>query len=303
MSDDAGIPDVCERELVRGRGSKPGTPPDLLIEVPHGATGQRHYEALRRRLATPLPESLIDYFFVNTDVGAPECARALAQRITESVDGLSRSVVILRSLIPRTFADCNREMGASVAELARGGLTAAIPGYVTVEADVRLLADLHARYQEAVEEEYERVCGGAGGTAILFHTYAPRSVEIEVDADIGQALRAAYAPDRCERWPLRPDVDLITETPEGQYLAPPRLVEAVRAGYERLGATVGENATYHLYPGTTGHRHASRHPGRVLCIEISRSRLGDPWEPFGPTRLSEARLRAMVGPLAEALTA
>lgn len=303
MSDDAGIPGVCERELVRGGGSDPGAPPDLLIEVPHGATEQRHYDALRGRLATPLPESLLDFFFVNTDVGAPECARALAQRITESAPGRTQSVVVLRCLVPRTFADCNRELGAGAAQLSRGGLTAAIPGYVTDEADVRLLAGLHERYQEAAEREYERVCGGGGGTAILFHTYAPRSIELEVDADVGRALRAAYAPDRSESWPLRPDVDLITETPEGQYLAPRRFVEAVRAGYERLGVTVGENETYRLYPGTTGHRHASRHPGRVLCIEISRARLGDPWEPFGPTRVSEARVRSMVGPLAEAWTA
>jgi len=300
MSDDAGIPGVLERELVRGSANEPGTPPDLLIEVPHGATERRHYDALRGRLATALPESLIDYFFVNTDVGAPECALALAQRITESAS--TQSVAVLRCIIPRTFADCNRETAASAAELARGGLTAAIPGYVTADADLRLLADLHARYQEAVDEEYERVCGGEGGGAILFHTYAPRSVEIEVDADIGRALRAAYAPDRRESWPLRPDVDLITATPEGQYLAPRRFVEAVRAGYERLGVTVGENETYHLYAGTTAHRHAARHPGRVLCIEISRGRLGDPWEPFGPTRLSEAGVRAMVGPLAAAWT-
>ena len=303
MSDEAGIPFVYERELVSGSACKPGAPPDLLIEVPHGATEKRHYDTLRGRLATPLPDSLLDFFFVNTDVGAPECARALAQRITESAQGRTRSVVVLRCLVPRTFADCNREMGASPAELASGGLTAAIPGYVTDEADVRLLADLHARYQEAVEREYERVCGGEGGTAILFHTYAPRSIELEVDADVGRALRAAYAPDRYERWPLRPEVDLITATPEGQYLAPRRLVEAVRAGYERLGVTVGENATYRLHPGTTAHRHASRRPGRVLCIEISRARLGDPWEPFGPTRLSDARVRSMVGPLAEAWTA
>ena len=303
MSGEAGLAGVYERELVSGSASEPDAPPDLLIEVPHGATEQRHYDALRGRLTSPLPESLLDFFFVNTDVGAPECARALAQTITASAAGRTRSIVILRCLVPRTFADCNREMGASASDLARGGLTAAIPGYVTADADVRLLSDLHARYQQAVEREFERVCRGAGGTAILLHTYAPRSVEVEVDADIGRALRAAYAPERYERWPLRPDVDLITRTPDGQVLAPQHLVAAARAGYERLGVAVGENATYSLHPGTTAHRHASRHPGRVLCIEISRACLGDPWEPFGPTRLSEARLRSMVGPLAAAWTA
>src|SRR5689334_21445783 len=94
------IPGICELALL-GAGE-----PELLLEVPHGATRAEHYDALRGALAGDYPEDLRDFFFVNTDVGAPELALRTALAFVAARPG--STVAVLRSLIPRTFVDCNR---------------------------------------------------------------------------------------------------------------------------------------------------------------------------------------------------
>src|SRR5204863_5647908 len=74
------IPGVVEALVVRGARAPAGAPPDLLIEVPHGATRTADFTALERLLASPLPPSLVDFFHVNTDAGAPELGEAVARR-------------------------------------------------------------------------------------------------------------------------------------------------------------------------------------------------------------------------------
>jgi len=285
------------RETIAGVGEIDADPnAELLIEVPHGATERRHYEDLRRQLRSPLAANLIDFFFVNTDIGAPEAAALLAQLIRAA----GMPVTMLRSWIPRTFVDCNRELYADPADLKRGGFTAAIPSYVTEEADRVLLAGLHGQYTALADLLQEEVCGN-GGKAILLHTYAPRTVGVEVDADIGAAIRRAYEPGNWEKWAERPDVEVITKTPEGEDFSPRELIADLQARYRKIGIELAENATYQMHSGTLGHRYSSRYPGRVLCIELNREKLGDPWQPFAETRMHEGRLRDRVAVLAQAI--
>lgn len=306
------IQDVCEVQQVGPDAGETRALPPLLIEVPHGASRARHFEAIRRRLESPLPEDLLDFFFVNTDVGAFECAERLARLFVEPetdrrlLDLLGddatrigelppRSVLIVRSLIPRTFVDCNRILAP---EPDDAEMTAAIPAFIRSRADIRELRALHAAYQEIAASGYGRACG-AGGTAIQLHTYAPREVRIDrIDDDIVAVLRRAYAPGRYERWNQRPDVDLISRDRDGRLLAPAGLVRAIAACFARAGIEAAENATYRLHPSTTGHAHSTRYPGRVLCVELSRDRLADPFTPFEEMTIGEGKLAEMAAPLA-----
>ena len=69
-------------------------------------------------------------------------------------------------------------------------------------ADQQLLLSLYQQYHAAVARLYRETCGGGGGLALALHSYAPRSVEVAVDADIVTALRAAYRPAVYGRWAL-----------------------------------------------------------------------------------------------------
>ncbi len=263
-----------------------------MIEIPHGATSRRHFDAVAARLAGPLPADLAAFFHVNTDEGAPELARAIAAALP------GRRVVILRALVPRTFVDCNRVVTGEVA----AGMTAGLPVYLRDAADQALLLELHRRYSALAESAYEEVCGG-GGLALALHTYAPRSVEVAVDDDVVAALRAAYRPGRRERWPPRPPIDLITRAPGGETLAPSALVAALHESLSPLGLGPAENSTYELHPATTGYRHARRHPGQVLCLEVRRDLLGAPWRPFVESRIGPRKCARLARPLAAAIAA
>ena len=305
---------ICETESFSSVGADPSALPDLLVEVPHGATRRKDFDEARRLLRGEFPADLEEFFFVNTDVGAPECALRLARSFVDprgepglvELAGLPTSEIdrprkaeVVRSLLPRTFVDCNRVVGSVNASGVR--LTPAVPDYVTDPDDVRLLEERHRAYQKLAASAYRRVCG-AGGTALTLHTYAPRSVQIErLDGSIVETLRAAYRPDSYESWPRRPAVDVISEGDDGRLLAPPGLVASVMELYELAGVSPRRNATYRLHEGTTGYLHASRYSGRVLCLEINRELLADPFDPFSEMRIGEAKVRKMTLPLAAAL--
>ena len=298
------IPDVCEVARVLGPDSRPDAPPDLLIEIPHGATRAAHFDALLAVLRGPFPEGLRDFFFVNTDVGAPETALALADRVVRAAP--RRSVLVLRSLIPRTFVDCNRVIdtgaGAAPSTSAAGEMTPGLLSYVRDPADRRLLLARYASYQDVAARAYEEVCG-AGGTALMLHSYAPRSVDVPVDDRIVERLRAAYEPGVLESWPLRAEVDLITRTPEGERLADYALVEAVKASCRTAGFEPAESAAYALHPSTTGFVHASRWRGRTLCVETRRDLLVRAFTPFAEMDADSSRVARMASPLAGGLLA
>src|SRR5207244_10220441 len=174
------------------------------------ATSADQYERLRADLRGPLPDDLIAFFHVNTDSGAPEYALALAERLASLEP--SRSVLVLTSEIPRTFVDCNRVLDISPEEYKAGKVTPGLPPYIRDPHDQELLRARHAGWVRASEEAW-RWCCEAGGLGLMAHTYAPRSVDVEVDDDIVKSLRRAYQSE--SSWPLRPEVDLIARDPTG----------------------------------------------------------------------------------------
>jgi hypothetical protein len=295
------VPDVCDVMWVPAEGASSGTPADLLIELPHGATRTGDFERVRRRLVSELPDQLSAFFFVNTDAGSYECAREVAQGLAGHTDEgrVARKVLILRSLIPRTFIDCNRVVAPESA--GAGEMTPAVPEYITAPEDRDLLEGLHAAYQAVARRAYDRICG-AGGMGLQIHTYAPRSIGIDrIDSNIVDALREAYEPSTYETWEKRPDVDIISEASDGTLLAPPGLVASIRQAYAGIGVEARENATYRLHPETQGYHYSNRFTGRVLCIEISRAMLADPFSPFEEMHIGRAKVERMSGPIVEAL--
>lgn len=283
---------VCDRI----RQGPEGRRADYLVELPHGATRESHFDDLCAKLEGSYPEDLKDFFFVNTDVGAPECGEAIARGLAAG----GAAVIVLRCLIPRTFVDCNRCLGR---EAGAEEMTPAMPEYVRDERDVRLLQGLYSRYQGLARSAYEEVCG-AGGIALTLHTYAPRNVRIgKIDDGIGRTLRRAYRPEVYEGWDPRPDVDLISEDTAGGHLAPAGLVEALKREYAAIGVEAAENATYRLHPETMGHVRSVAHPGRVLCMEINRALLADPFTPFEEMRIGRHESERMSSPVVAALAA
>ena len=304
---------VVELEWFGARGCDPARP-DLVLEVPHGATRTSDYERVRALLSPDLPADLIDFFYVNTDVGSTEYGRAVARAIAspeESTLALlsstdrarvaelpPRGVLLARCLVPRTFIDCNRQVEPSVAP---GEMTAAINDYIREPRDIATLRDLHRRYHEVVALAYEHGCGH-GGLGFMPHTYAPKSVSVDsFDGGIGRALREAYEPERYATWETRPEIDLITEAPPDTLLAPATLVAALRAQLTRADLEVKENASYRLHPATMGHAYSARYPGQILCVEVRRDLLAEPFTPFDEMTIAEHKVARVAAPIAAAL--
>jgi hypothetical protein len=267
-------------ELLRVRGplADPTAPAGLLIEVPHGADTQAHYDALAGALVSRFPARLDRFFHVNTDVGAWQLGERVARRLVELVP--TASILAIRCAIPRTFVDTNRVLG----ELPAAGMTPGIPPYVTDPADHTLLRALHARYTACVADAYQEVCG-AGGLALIPHTYAPRTVPIEViDERIVDELDRVYQPQILDVSPLRPEIDLITHTPEGEDLSPPGLAAELIAGFAAIGHHAQVGVSYSLHPSTQGAAWSRQYPGQVICFEVRRD-LVTHWEPFVEKRI------------------
>lgn len=281
----AGVVDVLH---VRGDEAPAGAVADLLIEVPHGATRAHHFTSLRAELQGPFPDDLIDFFFVNTDVGAPEAALALARHVVEAEP--RRTVTVLCCQIPRTFIDCNRviDEASRPGTSAAGGMTPGVVRYVTDEGDLRLLFERYRAYRACVEAHVEAVCG-TGGTAVMLHSYAPRSVDVPVDERIVERLHDAYRPEVEPTWPLRPKVDLIMKTPEGAILVDERLVDEVKRSFAAGGIAVALGESYPLHPSTVAYAFASRWPRQTLCLEVRRDLLVKAFTPFAEMEADEAK--------------
>jgi hypothetical protein len=274
-------------ETIRGPAAGDAVP-GLLIEVPHGADRAAHYFALRERLVGDIPDGLEAFFFVNTDVGAWQLGRRLAERWVAADP--ARAATVVRCLLPRTFIDCNRLADLPGGDLTKGGMTAGIPAYVRDARDQALLLALHADYVATIAPLYARIVGG-GGLAVVPHTFAPRTVGIErVDDAIVPNLRAAWAPGTAETWPLRPEVDLITRDAAGVLMAPEGAEESLVERFAAVGITAVPNATYVQHPATLGYRWASEYPGKVLAFEVRRDLLVDKWTPFAEMAVSASKL-------------
>ena len=117
------IPHILDVQMVAG--AQATDTPQLVIELPHGATECAHYQHHSEQLVGEVPEQLDHFFFVNTDIASPEIARAMAEALVEQEPQMS--VLILRSLIPRTLIDCNRILNADDAMTQAGKVTLWMP--------------------------------------------------------------------------------------------------------------------------------------------------------------------------------
>jgi len=292
----ASIPGICELTVHRPAGPARAW---LLVEVPHGATRRADYDAVCSLMTGTLPAQLEHFFFVNTDVGAPEGADWLGQTLGK--DGIG--VVVARCLVPRTFIDTNRVLASdSKGGQVVDGITPGVPGYIDQPEDIARLVGMHRAYHALVAAAYEQVCGQGRGLALQLHSYSPRSVNIEkTDGGIVEALHKAYVPEVYATWPERPAVDLISALADDSFRTAPKLVAALRAAYAEAGIAAEENATYHLHPATMGLHYARAYPDQVLCVELNRGLVADPFVPFGVSPISEAKVARMVAPIARVL--
>lgn len=291
------IPDVVDVQVMRGSRAAADAPPDLVIEIPHGATATADFTALAARLTSPLPDGLADFFHVNTDAGAPELGLALARRFVD--DSPTRVAAVLRCRIPRTFIDCNRRIDAAPEDFKAGKVTPGLMPWITTDADRELLRARYDRYVAAVREAIALL--PATGALLMLHTYAPRTVDVEVDHDIGPKLRRAYQPEVEATWPLRPEIDVISRALDGTSYAPAAVVEALRAELSAVGLAVADSATYPLHPSTLAWDHVQARPGRALCVEVRRDLLADPFVPFEQMTIGATKVDRLVGPFVHAL--
>jgi hypothetical protein len=294
----ASIEGVAFVERLDGAEADPAATPALLVEVPHGADRRAHYDALRARMVGELPDDLHLFFHANTDMGAWQLGRRVAERVVAASP--SKSALLVRCLIPRTFVDANR-LAEAPDEIGKGGLTAGVAPYVRDEADRALLLALHREYVALAERAYPLVCE-RGGFALCPHTYGPRTMGIaKVDEHIVDSLRAAAEPTAWAGWPLRPEVDLITREADGTLHAPAAMAEDLLRRYRALGIDAQDNQTYHLHPATQGYRWSTRYPESTLCLEVRRDLLVESFSLFEELDPTKERVDRMAGPLAEVI--
>lgn len=110
-----------------------------------------------------------------------------------------------------------------------------------------------------------------------------------MDERIVASLRDAYRPEKVGTWPLRAEVDLITHAPDGSPVGSETLAARVRAGFEAEGFRVAANEAYALHPSTLAHVHATRWPGRTLCVELRRDLVVREFTPFAEMAIDPAK--------------
>lgn len=299
MEPPVSVAGVCDVATVIGPRAASGRF-DLLLEVPHGADRETDFTSLRDALKEKVAPDLLDFFFVNTDVGAAALAAAVAERfVTEDP---TRAAVVVTSRIPRTLIDCNRviEADAVGASSAAGAVTPGLPPWIQDPADRDLLLGRYAAYRDVTEAAFRLVCG-TGGVALMVHSYAPRSLDVPVDENIVATLRREYRPENIERWPLRPAVDLIATDPDGEMLASAAMVAAARRELGALELDVATSEAYSLLPGTMAAVWAHAYPGQTLCLEVRRELLVGAFTPFQEMVADPTLVAPIAGALARAV--
>lgn len=175
-----------------------------------------------------------------------------------------------------------------------------MPWIATAE-DRDLLRGRYEQYVAATRKAFASLT--PDGAILLLHTYAPRTVNVEVDADIVTNIRRAYLPDVEPTWPLRPAIDIIATDMDGVNHAPQAVVGKLRDLLAPDGIEVANGTTYPLHPSTLAFDHVQRRPGKALCIEVRRDLLADPFEPFAQMTIGDAKVAVIAQPLATALQA
>jgi len=292
------IESVAYVEVLNGDESDRAAPFDLLIEVPHGADERAHYDALFARMKSVLPADLQVFFHVNTDIGAWDYGRRVAELVLAARP--NARALLVRCLVPRTFVDTNRELVAQDL-LATGGLTGATPPYILDTGDHALLNAMHTEYVTLIDAAYASVCSGTG-MALSPHTYGPYLLPIErIDEHIVEALRAAHAPEVLPTLKVRAEIDLLTDTKEGERLADPVLTETIAQNLTSSGFEVARNASYCLLPGSQTHRQSVRYPGRVFCLEARRDLLVENYAPLDAMHIDPSKIERLAIPIATAI--
>jgi len=291
------VPEILDVSIARGVRARPDAPPDLVIEVPHGATATADFTALAARLTSPLPDGLVDFFHVNTDTGAPELAAAIAARFVAAEP--TRVAAVLRCRIPRTFIDCNRRIDAPADDFKAGKVTPGLMPWITTPEDRATLRAAYDRYVDAVREAVAALA--SDGALLLLHSYAPRTVDVEVDLEIVASLRRAYQADVEPGWPLRPELDVIGRAVDGTNHAPTAVVDELRRALAEHGIALADSATYPLHPSTLAWDHVMTRPGRALCVEVRRDLLADPFDPFVEMRIGTAKVERLAEPFVRAV--
>ena len=169
------------------------------------------------------------------------------------------------------------------------GITAR-PEYVSSAADRRVLTAVSATSTR--QADYAAVAKWRD--RIILNTYAP-VVELTNDATWGSPCARLRA--RTLRRGMAGGGRLPHRDVEGTN-SPRRAARYVRRGYERIGIVPTENVSYQLHPSTLGYRFSARFPGRVLCLELSRSLLADPFTPFQEMKISRDKAARMAAPIA-----
>ena len=292
-------------------------PVPLFIELPHGATELKHLHDLKPRVRQYTDDRYDDFFMVNTDQGSPEYAFYLAgaltdptlvDRLGDRLNAAQRSrlreiqhrldIVVLRSLLPRTIVDVNRQWVIDESVRKAANLTGTTASFIDDEADLTMLHELYDAYQQQARRGYAFACEN-GGFAFNLHTYAPISVSLVEGEYIVDTLHRAYRPEQFATYAYRPAVELITTPPDGSILAPPRLVEWVLAAYRAQDIEITCDDPYPLHPAATGYHHCERYPHRILSMEIRRDLLAESFEPFAIWPVSPTKLAHMTDPLVE----
>lgn len=284
-------------DLHNFQGSEAGDSVDLLVEVPHGATDAEDFLELASQLVGPLPDDLIHFFYVNTDIGAPETALFLAKHLTDRDPSLHIEVV--RCRIPRTFIDVNRKIDSTSQDYKEGGVTPGIPAWSQHPADLKLLKSRYFAYQDLVESSKARMT--PDGLMILLHTFSPRSVGVEVTENIVADLHRAYQPEVFQGWRLRPELELISQDLNGTNFSPQALIDLLSLHTKAAGLDLRQNTTYPLHPSTTGYHHAVELEDRILCLELRRDLLTDPFRPFGKNEILPELVEKVASPILDAL--
>lgn len=301
------IPYVCDVSLFSGPTAPPGAPPDIFIELPHGATRLAHLQQTKT-MASQYPGDEHDLFFLaNTDQGSPEYATELAKQLTspeawqdqtKAKRASSLRILMVRSLLPRAILDVNR-VWHSEEDAVAAGLTRGVPDFITNENDLARLREAFDRYHEVVSTGYAVICG-IGGFALQLHTYAPRSVNPVEGEYIVDTLRKAYDPQRECPWPKRPEVQLITTPPGGSFLSNAVFCDALENAYETAGVEIKRNDPFNLHPATMAHTYANQYKGQTLTMEISRSLLAETFNPFIEMTIDPQKAESLARPIAEA---
>lgn len=308
------IPDVLEIWEISGPEADRDTP-DLLIELPHGATKGQHLQRAKAFTKDYPGDRYDKFFYANTDQGSPEYGLHLAESLCNptwveqqrahlpsdfvkllTARAAKMRVLIVRALLPRTVVDVNRVWQLNT-DFQAANLTGVVGPYVTDQAELEALHELYCQYQDTVDRAHAWVCGN-GGLVFNLHTYAPISVGVPKDADIVDVLESAYEPQNYGRYPKRPEIQLITATPSGEMLAPLRLVDEMVARFQAAGFEVAENDPFNMHPAAACSQRAAQYPGRVLVLEVSRKLLAEPFNPFVEMNIAPDKVARIVKPIA-----